>query len=88
MQTSVSLGIDIGGTNIAFGIIDKNGNCLASGSLPTIAYNTPPDFVRALHQEVQKELSKLDVDLLGIGVGAPNGNYFNGTIEYAANLAW
>ena len=42
MQTTVSLGIDIGGTNIAFGIIDKNGNCLASGSLPTIAYNTPP----------------------------------------------
>ena len=41
MQTTVSLGIDIGGTNIAFGLIDKSGNCLANGSLPTTAYNTP-----------------------------------------------
>lgn len=88
MQTTVSLGIDIGGTNIAFGIIDKNGNCLADGSLPTTAYNTPQDFVLDLHKTVNKELSKLDVKLIGIGVGAPNGNYFNGTIENAANLTW
>ena len=88
MQTTVSLGIDIGGTNIAFGIIDKNGNCLANGSLPTTAYNTPQDFVQDLYKTVKKELDKLDVQLVGIGVGAPNGNYFNGTIENAANLSW
>ena len=61
MQTTVSLGIDIGGTNIAFGIIDKNGNCLADGSLSTTAYNTPQDFVLDLHNAVKKELSNLDV---------------------------
>lgn len=88
MQTTVSLGIDIGGTNIAFGIIDKSGNCLANGSLPTTAYNTPQDFVQDLYKTVKKELDNLDVQLVGIGVGAPNGNYFNGTIENAANLSW
>lgn len=88
MQTTVSLGIDIGGTNIAFGIIDKSGNCLANGSLPTTAYNTPQDFVQDLYKTVKKELDKLDVQLVGIGGGAPNGNYFNGTIENAANLSW
>ena len=88
MQTTVSLGIDIGGTNIAFGIIDKSGNCLANGSLPTTAYNTPQDFVQDLYKTVKKELDKLDVQLVGIGVGAPNGNYFNGTIENAVNLSW
>ena len=88
MQTTVSLGIDIGGTNIAFGIIDKSGNCLANGSLPTTAYNTPQDFVQDLYKTVKKELDNLDVQLVGIGVGAPNGNYFNGTFENAANLSW
>ena len=88
MQTTVSLGIDIGGTNIAFGLIDKSGNCLANGSLPTTAYNTPQAFVQDLYKTVKKELDKLDVQLVGIGVGAPNGNYFNGTIENAANLSW
>ena len=70
MQTTVSLGIDIGGTNIAFGIIDKSGNCLANGSLPTTAYNTPQDFVQDLYKTVKKELDNLDVQLVGIGVGA------------------
>ena len=54
MQTTVSLGIDIGGTNIAFGLIDKSGNCLANGSLPTTAYNTPQAFVQDLYKTVKK----------------------------------
>lgn len=88
MQTTVSLGIDIGGTNIAYGIIDKSGNSFVTGSSPTLSYNTPQDFITDLHRIVKKELSDRNIQLIGIGVGAPNGNYFNGTIENATNLRW
>lgn len=73
MQTTVSLGIDIGGTNIAFGIIDKSGNCLANGSLPTTAYNTPQDFVQEPVQNSEERTGQLRRATCWIGVGAPNG---------------
>lgn len=88
MKTKVSLGIDIGGTNIAYGLIDKEGNCILNDSRPIASYSTPQEFIANLHQEIDQCLATHNVELIGVGAGAPNGNYFNGTIENAANLNW
>lgn len=88
MRTKVSLGIDIGGTNIAYGVIDKEGKCVMTDSKPIKLFDTPQEFIVSLHQEIEERLATLDADLIGVGVGAPDGNYFTGTIEHAANLNW
>lgn len=88
MQTKVSLGIDIGGTNTVFGIIDQAGKCYAEGTLSTQAYNNIQDFITKLHADISTQLDSLDILPIGVGIGAPNGNYYNGTIEHAANLYW
>lgn len=86
----VAIGIDIGGTNTVFGIVERNGNCISEGSLRTDSYNDVKDFVKDLSDEINKILSILnyDFDIKGIGIGAPNGNYFKGTVEFAPNLKW
>lgn len=88
MQTKVSLGIDIGGTNTVFGIIDQAGKCYAEGTLSTRSYNNIQNFITELHAKIFSELKSLDITPIGVGIGAPNGNYYNGTIEHAANLYW
>jgi glucokinase len=84
------LGIDIGGTNTKFGLIDKIGNDYLMGSIPTNA-NQPADklFFR-LFEEFDKLKKNLTFDfaLVGIGIGAPNANYYKKTIEYPPNLNW
>ena len=80
MRTKVSLGIDIGGTNIAYGVIDKEGKCVMTDSKPIKLFDTPQEFIVSLHQEIEERLATLDADLIGVGVGAPDGNYFTGTI--------
>lgn len=87
----IAIGIDIGGTNTAFGVVDRDGNCLVESSLSTGAYEDVNDFVRALHQHIQELMKRLNGQtavVRGIGIGAPNGNYYNGTIEFAPNLRW
>jgi glucokinase len=85
----LSIGIDIGGTNSPFGIINEAGEVLAKGSLKTQSYQRPKDFAKDLSALIKKELAAFkDAELLGIGIGAPNGNHFNGTIEFAPNLPW
>ncbi len=81
-----ALGIDIGGTNIAFGLVDKEGIVLFENSIPTKSFRTPQDFIDYLFIEptIQENLNNIK----GIGIGAPNGNHFNGTIDYAPNLLW
>jgi glucokinase len=81
-----ALGIDIGGTNIAYGIVDKFGTIKFEKNVPTSNFKTPIDFINYLflQHEIQDELT----NILGIGIGAPNGNHFNGTIDYAPNLLW
>lgn len=86
----VSVGIDIGGTNIAYGIVDEKGNVLFQSSVPTKTYKTAEACVKEMTDKINEALKscKEDVKLIGIGIGAPNGNYYNGTIEFAPNLEW
>ena len=86
----VAVGVDIGGTNTVFGIVDQDGNCLIDSSIPTKGYQDVNLFLKALHKEIKICISKLteEVEVKGIGVGAPNGNFYTGTIEFAPNLEW
>jgi glucokinase len=85
----VVAGIDIGGTNSVFGLVDKSGNILADGTLITTDYPEIRDFVSALTKAINEQLAKNpELKLIAIGIGAPNANYHKGTIELAPNLAW
>lgn len=85
----VSVGIDIGGTNTVWGLINEQGEVQVEGSIHTKDYLKPSDFVAKLALEIKNALKQdTTFELIGIGVGAPNGNYFKGTIEYAPNLVW
>ncbi|HPM87325.1 MAG TPA: ROK family protein [Bacteroidales bacterium] len=81
-------GVDIGGTNTVYGLVDRTGNVVAESSLRTTDYPEIGDFVTALVSAVSKLMSSGEYKLLGIGIGAPNANYHKGTIELAPNLAW
>jgi glucokinase len=86
MNKTLALGVDIGGTNSVFGISDRNGSIYYEESLPTREFETPGELVDKIYQCVKEagHLSKI----IGIGIGAPNGNFFSGTIEFAPNLTW
>jgi glucokinase len=85
----VVAGVDIGGTNTVFGLVDISGNIVADGSLVTTSYPKINDFVAALSEGINKLLkTKPDLKLIAVGIGAPNANYHKGTIELAPNLAW
>ncbi len=86
---NVVAGVDIGGTNTVFGLVDKAGKVLAEGSFKTTDYPKVNDFVQTLVSAIKKLLAaKKEYKLLGIGIGAPDANYHRGTIEHAPNLAW
>ncbi len=84
------LGIDIGGTNTVFGIVDARGNVIASNSIKTGKHANIEDYIAELKVALNKLIEAHDAKdkIHGIGVGAPNSNYFTGTIEYATNLPW
>ena len=84
------VGIDIGGTNTVFGIVDARGNVIASSSIKTGKHNDVNDYVAELKNALFTLLEAHDATdkIAGIGVGAPNGNYFTGSIEMAPNLPW
>jgi glucokinase len=86
----VTIGIDIGGTNTKYGIVDRKGNVLFQSHVSTREHDEFQEFFKALALELKEALSSLNSDyrLLGIGVGAANGNYYRGTIEHATNLPW
>jgi glucokinase len=86
----VVIGIDIGGTFTKFGIVDKEGNCLKENFTSTDKYTEFEVYLEHLHTEIEELISSIneEIDIKGIGIGAPNGNYYNGTIEHAANLNW
>jgi glucokinase len=89
-QKEVVLGVDIGGTNTKFGYVDKSGNLLAEGEMPTEAHRPAEEFFERLHNQagILFESKKENLKLVGIGLGAPNGNYYKGTIEQPPNLSW
>lgn len=84
------IGLDLGGTNSVFGIVDARGNIVATTAIKTQAY---PDFNDYVKASVDALMPIIDTvggieKIKALGIGAPNGNYYNGTIEYAANLVW
>lgn len=84
------LGIDIGGTNSVFGLVDTRGMVIASGSIKTAKHSNIADYIDELYTEAMRLIEANDaVDKIhGIGIGAPNANYFTGTIEDGVNLPW
>ena len=84
------IGIDIGGTYTKYGIIDRQGNCLADNFISTEAYKDFDAYLKHLHGEIAGTLKEIPggITLIGVGIGAPNGNYYRGTIEYPPNLSW
>ena len=95
MASSTSLqqlviGIDIGGTGTKFGIVDRDGNVLFSSEISTKKHATVESFIDELYDALDVLIQKAGGTgrIKGIGVGAPNGNFYTGTIEYAPNLPW
>ena len=90
MEKPYVIGMDMGGTNTVFGIVDTRGNVISKSAVKTSTHS----YVNLYIDDIYVELSKLieavgGIDKFkGIGVGAPNGNYYTGTIEYAPNLPW
>jgi len=84
------IGIDMGGTNTAFGIVDARGNVIASSSIKTGKHSKIEDYINELYTEINRIIVANDaVDKInGIGIGAPNANYFTGVIEDGVNLPW
>lgn len=86
----LSIGIDIGGTNISYGIVSQDGKVLLKESFPIRKFSTADIFVDFITKEIETSLTKIDspYTVEGIGIGAPNGNFFTGAIENAPNLEW
>jgi glucokinase len=85
-----AIGIDIGGTSTTFGIVDSRGEIKYRGALATNKYDNVSDYIDSLYAAVQPAIALVNgtEHIRGIGIGAPNGNYYKGTIEYAPNLKW
>lgn len=85
----VVAGVDIGGTNTVYGLVDEKGKVLSQGSFKTTDYPKVENFVTTLTAVIKKLLAaNKEFKLAGIGIGAPDANYHRGTIEHAPNLAW
>lgn len=89
-MSDFAIGVDIGGTNTKFGIVDKHGKILSQDRMLTNEAEGVQGFVDELYEKLTPLIEKAGgiEKFAGIGVGAPNGNYYSGTIEYAANLKW
>lgn len=86
----VAVGVDIGGTNSVYGLVDDQGHILSEGVFPTRNYPDSDLYIEELYIGIQNLLKAAgdEVELVGVGIGAPNGNYYRGTIENAPNLPW
>lgn len=85
----VVAGVDIGGTNTIIGLVDSEGKIIAEERLSTPDYAFADDFVIALDEKLKSMVSALkEINIAGIGIGAPNANFNKGTIELAPNLRW
>ena len=86
----LALGIDIGGTGTKFGIVDRNGNILFSSEISSRNHAEVEGFIDELYDNLHPMIERAGGTgrIKGVGVGAPNGNYYTGTVEYAPNLPW
>ena len=84
------IGLDLGGTNSVFGIVDARGEIKATTAIKTGGYTNVEDYVKASVEALQPIIEQVGgiEKIKAMGIGAPNGNYYNGTIEFAPNLAW
>lgn len=89
-KIDLTLGIDIGGTNTVFGFISREGKILAESSIPTQPNEEAEKLFARLNVEIEKMFAPLteNYNFVGIGVGAPNANYYKGTVEQPPNLNW
>lgn len=90
LSNEFAIGIDVGGTNTKYGVVNHRGEILEKGELKTDIYPTSEEYVDALYAALTPLIKKNTNGgtVKGIGIGAPNGNYYTGTIEYAPNLHW
>lgn len=90
MSKKVAIGVDIGGTLTKVGIVDREGNLYAHTDFSTTMHRAFGDYLDELKKQIEGLRSQVNFkhEMVGIGVGAPNANYYRGTIEYAANLIW
>lgn len=90
MNSSYVVGIDVGGQTSKIGVVDARGTVLAQTVIRTDTYDTVEPYIAELAEAVKKVIAEAGAEgkIRGIGVGAPNGNYYTGTIEAAPNLAW
>lgn len=90
LSNELAIGIDIGGTNTKYGIVNHRGDILSKGELKTDDHTTIDGYIDALYDAVAPLIKQHEGDgrVKGIGVGAPNGNFYTGTIDYAPNLIW
>jgi glucokinase len=86
----ITIGIDIGGTNTKYGVVDRAGNVLFQDHIKTQEHEEFSDLINNLVKAIHDAIAGLDrsYNLVGVGVGAANGNYYKGTIEHATNLKW
>ena len=84
------IGLDLGGTNSVFGIVDARGDIKATTAIKTGGYEKVEDYVKASVEALQPIIEQVGGTdkIKAMGIGAPNGNYYNGTIEFAPNLPW
>jgi len=89
-KNDYAIGIDIGGTNTKFGIVDHRGDTLYRGVISTNKFETIEPYLDELYDALLPAIEEVGgiTHIRGIGIGAPNGNYYSGTIEYAPNLKW
>ena len=81
-----TVGVDIGGTNTKLGVIDEKGTVLKRHEFKTTDYKDFPTYVEGLERAIKFITSAADGECMGVGIGAPNGNFYDGTIEFAPNL--
>lgn len=84
------IGLDLGGTNSVFGIVDKDAKIIKSVSIPTTGHGTVEKYVKACVDVLLPLIAEVGgIDKIkAMGIGAPNGNYYSGCIEDAPNLEW
>jgi glucokinase len=89
-RNALAIGVDIGGTGTKYGLVDRDGNVLFSGEISTKKHNEVGTFIEELHATLMPIIEQAGGigRMKGMGAGAPNGNYYTGTIEYAPNLPW
>lgn len=88
MSAKVVLGLDIGGTTCKYGLTTYDGKVLFHNKISSKKYENFEDFAQFIVSEATSYAEKHDYELIGYGIGAPNANFYRGTIEHAPNLIW